>query len=502
MIARHQIWRAAAGAIPFALALGLVVRLYSGLGDGQLFDEDYAVYLQQAWNIAHHVKMAQMGVIQPLDLRLPLTDQSPLIYPPLLPLLYAVPVSIWQFDLHAFKMIQLSILLLTLVLFCHAMRKWRFSILETSVSLVVFATSYEIRRSVNTIDADIPFLFLMVWALLVVDAAISARGRGRHLWGVAAGAAIFVAVNMRTVGVVLLPALVVADTLRARRWRPAVTVVPVATIALLWLCQRLALGPNEAYSYILHYRFFTVITNIRGFYWAIAASLRASPVFHLELAIFLALSALALVALAREAMRGAVLAVFVVAYTGLLLILPDFAAGCRYLLPQLLVLGAFAVRGAAIVSAAILRTGRPGVAPVAAGALAIFFAAFVPAPLPAGEWGFGATAAPARQLFAFVRQHTPPDAVVAAMKYRSLHLFTQRTTMRIPPAASPQALIEELRRDRVSAVVVKYSPPAQTYDFTDCPALPFCRPAALGSEARQVFRNRDYAVFAIAPSEN
>jgi hypothetical protein len=74
--------------------------------------------------------------------------------------------------------------------------------------------------------------------------------------------------------------------------------------------------------------------------------------------------------------------------------------------------------------------------------------------------------------------------------------------MRIPPAASPQALIEELRRDRVSAVVVKYSPPAQTYDFTDCPALPFCRPAALGSEARQVFRNRDYAVFAIAPSEN
>src|SRR5215469_12327686 len=76
-------------AMPYFLAAGAVAYLYLGLGIGQVFNEDYAVYLQQAWNIAHHLPMNQMGVIQYFDPDLPLLLQSPLTYPPLLPIIYA-----------------------------------------------------------------------------------------------------------------------------------------------------------------------------------------------------------------------------------------------------------------------------------------------------------------------------------------------------------------------------------------------------------------------------
>jgi hypothetical protein len=500
---RNRVWAAAteANVIPIVLSIGLVIYLYLGVGNGQLLDEDYAVYLQQAWNIAHHQPMTQMGVIQHFDPRLPLIEQSPLIYPPLLPLLYALPVLLVQFDLHVFKVIQLAILLLTFLLFCYAMRKWRFGILEISVSLIVFATAYEVRRAVDTLGSDIPFLLFVVPALLGIDNTISSKDRGRYYWGVAAGAAVFLTVNIRTVGIVLLPSLIAADFLRHRRWRVGTVAVPVATVALLWLCQRVVLGPNQDYAFMFQYRFFDVLGNLREFYWAIAVPLRGSKLFHLELGIFLVLCMLAVLAVAKETMQGGVLAVFTLGYTVLLLILPEFDAGARYLLPQLLVLGAFALRGATIVAAAVTKVNRiRRIAPVAVGAAAVFFAALIPAPLPSGTWNFGATSPPARQVFAFIRDELPADAAVAATKYRSFHLFTRRTTMRMPTAASGEELLDKLRRDGVTAVVVKYSPPGWNYDFTDCPGSPFCRPASLEAQAKQVFRNSDYAVFTIAPA--
>ena len=50
--------------MPFLLSAVIVFYLYVGLGNGHMFNEDYAVYLQQAWNIAHHVPMINMGVGQ------------------------------------------------------------------------------------------------------------------------------------------------------------------------------------------------------------------------------------------------------------------------------------------------------------------------------------------------------------------------------------------------------------------------------------------------------
>ncbi len=91
------------------------------------------------------------------------------------------------------------------------------------------------------------------------------------------------------------------------------------------------------------------VENVHQFYWALASPLTASPFPKLAIGILLFLAAMAALGLLYEAANGMVIAVFIVSYTVLLLVLPNFSAGARYLVPHLLVLGAFAVRGAAVV---------------------------------------------------------------------------------------------------------------------------------------------------------
>src|SRR3984893_7682757 len=122
--------KSAVDMIPSVLAIATVFYLYMGLSDGQLFNEDYAVSPQQAWNIANHVPMADVGVTQYFAPSRPLLMNGPLTYPSLLPLIYDYPVSVFGFDLQIFKTIQIGLLLSGLLLFCYAMKRWGFTIVE------------------------------------------------------------------------------------------------------------------------------------------------------------------------------------------------------------------------------------------------------------------------------------------------------------------------------------------------------------------------------------
>jgi len=155
---RHYL-KILAAVMPFVLTIAGVCYLYIGLGDGQPFDEDYAVYLQQAWNIAHNVAITEMGIVQYSDPDIALSHQSPLTYPPLLPIIYAFPVLVHGFEFEILKTFQVGMLLSGLFMFCHAMQIWRFDALEISASAVIFALSDQIRWSVNSIGADLPFIF-------------------------------------------------------------------------------------------------------------------------------------------------------------------------------------------------------------------------------------------------------------------------------------------------------------------------------------------------------
>jgi hypothetical protein len=487
--------------VPLLVTIATTLYLYTVLRNSHPFVEDYAVYLQQAWNIAHHVPMTDMGVIQYYDPNLPLLYFSPLTYPPLLPLLYALPVAYFGFDLMLFKVIQLGLLAGGLFLFCYAMRRWRFSVVEISVSILMFSFSYEVRRSVNSISTDLPFILFLILGLLSIQKFIGERGRKLTIWGMIAGVTIFLAIDLRMVAVALLPTLLVADVLAHRRLRLLSLVVPVSMVAVLQIGQSVIMHPDFSYGIVIHHRFFTPIENAQQFYWSLFGPLAQSAFPGLAEAALLVLTALAAIGVAFEAARGMVMALFIIAYTALLLVLPDLDSGARYLVPHLLVLGAFGVRGATLIARLFDRGRGPRpVLPIGVAAIALVWCVLVPSPRPAGAWDFGVMAAPARETFAFLRDHTPSTAIIAATKYRSFHLFTQRTTIQIPTHHTAPELTKWFSRYGVTAIVVKHSPAVWKYDFSDCPGLPLCRPDTLGPNVKEVFRNSDYMVFAVLPA--
>ena len=306
---------------------------------------------------------------------------------------------------------------------------------------------------------------------------------------------------MRTVGVALLPTLLLADFLAHRRFRFLSLAIPVTIAAALWVGQW-ALGLSaESYGFVLHYQFLTPIENIYEFYWALAQPLTAAAFPQVAIGILLILATLAAIGLLYEAANGMIIAVFIVTYTILLLVLPNFDAGKRYLVPHLLVLGAFAVRGAAAI-AALIRTGILGRQVFTWGTFVVglVWCMLVPVPFPSEPWDFGVAATPAREMFAFIRERTSTDALVGASKYRSFHLFTQRTTIRLPALRTMGDMLAWLQSHRVTEVVVKYSLPRWKDDVTDtdCPESPLCRTDNPDPDIKEVFRNSDFALFHVS----
>ncbi len=309
----------------------------------------------------------------------------------------------------------------------------------------------------------------------------------------------FLGLTVRTVAVILPITLVLSDTFARRRLRLTVICIPPAAFGLLIALQRLVGLTGKSYSFITKYRFFTPVENIYQFYRAFTTPLAEAQVPGWVIALFLGLTVLAGGAVLYEAYKGAVLAMFLLSYTVMLLVLPDFNAGTRYLLPHLLVFGAFATRGGVIVSK-ILGYHQSALRAVAVGIAGgiVMVSLLVPSPLPSGHWNFGVTSASAGELFSFIRNNTPSEAVVAGAKHRGLHLFTGRTTIRLP--MRPDHLAERLQDYNVSYVVIKHSEGKVKFDFTDCPESPFCHGDFVSLGVKRIFANSDFYVFAVGTS--
>lgn len=480
-------------AIPYAVAVLVIVALWFQLSAGHFFNEDYAVYLQQAFNLAHH--STDMGIVYRFDPTMPLVAQSPLQYPPLLAMLYALPVSIAGFDFGLFKLLQLALLLAGLLVFCRAMLGWGYRPYEIAVSLLVFGLAAEIHRSINNIGSDFPFLLFAVLALLAIDRFAKAADYAL-LWGVVAGAAVFLAIDMRTLGVALVPTLLWADVATHRRLRP-VLIAPFAALALLWGVQKLLLGDGQSYQFAFYYPFFQVITNTKVYYLSMVGPFEATILGRFAPIPVLLVFAFALAGVAEGIRSNRPIAQFITLYTVLLLVMPDFHTGARYLIPQILVLGAFACRGAMVVKD--LRRWRIDLwwaTPAVAG-LALGLFVLSPRPSFGASLPYGAGTPAAQEVFAFIRTKVPDDAIVAVSKFRSFHLLTGRRTARYWLYGNPQPFDQWLTQNHARYAVVKTSARQGDYDFSDCPYHPLCRPESMPANAKVIFHNRDFKVFAI-----
>lgn len=413
----------------------------------QGWGDDFAQYILHARHIALGRAYVETGYVYTWDT----ASIGPRWYPPGFPLMLAPVLAYRGLDFTAFQVlltvVQMFWLAAAFVLFRRALGDGAALVLTSMLGLSPYLIMF--RREVMS---DIPFAFLTLCALLVIDGQQPNAGHTRWKPFLAA-ALIAAAAAVREVGFVIVVALA-AESIVKRRAHPALVPAGLA-VGVLTVALHTAFGPQ---SYTDQFRAFpvrTVVSNIphyfvhhmRGFWAGPSVILAGVPVPILWL-IALPLAALGF-SLRLRRTRG-VTELFFVAYTLVILAWPTVQE-LRFLYPVLPLILLYAGTGAKALleSADRLVSARvmAGVRVLALALLAMIYAVRTTKEIhAAGPVSDGPLTPSAQRLFQAIRADTPPGAVVVFRSPRALTLFADRRGAGFPSNTPSPAGIRYMKR--------------------------------------------------------
>jgi 4-amino-4-deoxy-L-arabinose transferase-like glycosyltransferase len=182
------------------------------LREGHIWDDDAAMYILHARNIAEGRAYADTGYI--FNPEYP--NLGPVAYPPGFPLLLAPIWAARGLDLNAMKMVGVGMFAASLALLYALFRK-HLKEPECLVLIAIVGFCPFLWAHKDFVSSDLPFLAVLFSAMLAIDRAYS-QGSPPQLWfAIPAGLLIAAACSVRWVGMVLLPSLIAYDWLRTRR---------------------------------------------------------------------------------------------------------------------------------------------------------------------------------------------------------------------------------------------------------------------------------------------
>jgi hypothetical protein len=485
------------------LLAGLLAMLVLGvvtLRSGQTWGDDFALYIAHAINIAEGRSYHATGYIYNPD-----AEIGPPAYPPLTALVLAPVYAVAGLDLEAMKTVLHLIFLAALVGVYLVLRTragpWTATILTLAVGFNPYV--WQFREEVLSEFLFMLFFYAALWLLILPrEPGWSKRRAGRLALQ---AVAVYLAFATRSIGIVLLPAMIAHDVLQRRRLS-ADTVVTVAGFALLWGLQGTLLRGTASYGDLL--------ANIDPAQIAFNAALYAYMMWAFLLGFFdfggatkvLVGGLFALAAAAGFVLRllghpspgrlrldlrnVGLIEIVVVGYL-VMIIIPPFHQAPRYTLPLLPLLLWYAYVSATWALRPLLASAGRRAAVVAV-VVALFYAS-AHARIERGPIAPGPTTPESVEMFTFMREQTPADAVVLFAKPRAMALFGERPTAIWPDGADPASVWCYGAAIGASHIVA----PAEAAGLE---VPPFLTPAALAEsdQVRPVFTNPHFTVFEIA----
>ena len=463
---------------------------------GHRWGGDAFQYISHARNIAEGRKYSDTGYIFN-----PYAPLAPQTYPPVLPLFLTLPYRFFGLNLEAMKYFMLFPVGGFLVAFYVWVRR-RISPSAAIWLLLVMGMNPFLWAFKENILSDVPFLAFLCLTFFLVDKLEDKLEEGAWnrtetiFLSVAVGGSIYLCFGTRAVGLVLLPALIAYDLLRFRRVRFSSLMI-VAVASSLVLVQNRLLETLNHYNTMaggaafLHNFPLGLVRNIEHnlisvlFLPSISefgrGGLRLVVVGGGVLVLLGLASTWSVLFLKRQM---AVYDVFGVLYLGMIAILP-FGLFRYYmpLVPLFLVYLAHALQTSSFLGnlRALQLLFFPTVALLSISAT-IFYATSVRSSLRNGVH-----AVPAVELFEYVREEVPEDAVCVFSKPRVLALFTGRPAAKYNDAADLDLMLEFFRKIEARYLIARRSA------AEDDPLRHFI--AAYGDQLSQVFENNDFAVY-------
>ncbi len=364
-------------------------------------------------------------------------------YPPVYPLILAPVYKIWGLNLRAMKI---------MTVFCFGVFLGAFSLLfenalpawGVSAALLIMGLNVAFWEQSNYVLSEFPYLMFSFCALLAAQNIY--KNLDPRTWRI--GAALLLSLLLhatygtRTIGIVLLPALVLADLWKFRRPSRFLIVVVVMTLGLILLQNMLVVSPRaylnavklSAGSTWQHMIFYG---KTLSYVWRNGASKAAQIVFALLF------TALAGVGFSRAFWtRRSIVEFYLLGYVAVLIAWPS-EIGMRGLLPILPLYFAWGLQ------ALVGVTGR--LTPALRTACLVFLFAFIGGTyVYAFRWRahqehlLDVSDPEAQQVFTYVKENSKPMDLIVFQKSRALALFTDRSTTMLvpnePPAQSRQFL--------------------------------------------------------------
>lgn len=463
--------------------------------------DDWAQYVLHARNLVDAHPYADTGYLfNPHN-----PGVGPPTYPPGVPLLLAAVVAVFGVDIAALKVVGLACITLSVPV---AFRLVSPTIGKANAlaAVAILALHPAIWEQRQLIQSEAPYLLFSLLTLLWGSRPDSPGSRlAPAASGAILGLLLYSSVSCRSVGIALLPALLVHGWARRKPlgWFAGF----VAVFSLLLAMQMSWLVAPTTYAGQLQVPTVGLVVDKPGRFLLAWAELFPLPLGLSQvagIAVILATAAGALLAcrgtpatggqaggLRGIAARVPLIVWYLATYLGGLLVASIPPEG-RLLIPQLPIVLALSVQGVSSLAGRLSLSRRWS---LAAG---IVVGAYLLALHGSGRFlpvdGM-ATCPECREMFASVRQHTAPDEVIVFNKPRAMALLAGRKSWRPWDRYTADQLDQQLKRLRASVVVVG----APGSEFAKrFPAAPSLEARIREPGATVVFRNASFVVLRLA----
>lgn len=467
--------RVALAAIVTAMALFHLLTLREGHDWGG----DFAQYIRHAGNLVEGVPYAEIGYVPNPSV----SEIGPRTFPTVFPILLTPLYALQGLDLTMMKVQQVIFLVALLAILAGAFSSRLPPAGRVALVLLVGFCPFFFEMK-ERIMSDLPFLVFAYTSLWIAGSAHRDSVFAESRRGLAAGGLAYLAAGTRSVGLVILPCLVVADLVRARRITPRTIAAVIAFLPLMVL-QAMLIHSGGEYTGSFRPSIPDAIENARVYLWSLSMLWDGGGGRLLRLALLAVTGALAALGfLSRFRRDPGVWEFFPLAYLALLMAWP-LRSG-RLLAPIVPLCFLFMLEG---LRAPSLRLGARARATLAwlvgAGVLVTWGGWYASADL--GPFREGVARPETIEMFTFVRNDTPPESVFVFRKPRVLSLYTgRRATIFHDPTKGPD-LESFLREAGVTYLIAGPGDPAFWKTFL----------ADRREGLDLVFANRDFEVFRI-----
>lgn len=418
--------------------------------------DDWAQYLLHARNLIQGHPYADIGYLFNPDF----PNVGPPSYPPGLPLLLAAPLAAFGLNIFALKSVCFLVLVLGLLV---AFRLFRAHIgpTQAAIAVILFALHPLCWSLTQWISSEAPYIALSLLTLWLASSKSLplAPGVPALAAGVLIGLSLYGTVICRSIGVALLPALLLFGW--SRRQPVHWFIGLIVTFSLLVLLQTRFFVTPPTYSNELRIPTPSLfVSNVISYTRELSAlfplpaglSKFSGPAI-VALAMLGAHSIRIVPALGTIGLRMAVSRVPIVTwylcfYTLALLLVP-IEPSARYILPILPIVIFMSVAKVSLLIPASDRRNWYILALIAAPS-----AYYVQLNLRPAEHDSSATCSECAQMFDFVRSNTAPSEVIVFSKPRAMALYTERRSWRASDHYTADQLKERLHAVGATVVVL------------------------------------------------